>query len=439
MASSIVDELFDRLIRAFPPDRSYGQGAISRDPMPPPVARFLKQLLRRRLDLEMRNIRDASSPWIDYEHPEVQRAARAFRTVIESHLRIPKSEWQGMLRRAVQRTTAYLIHPTQTMTNFVFGDREGELPVHVIRERIQFFLSYPYLHEAVSALIDREEAPSMSRTRFETLITRIDERMVADYSVDDWMRLLDPLFNLLAVVDQRGVPVSFLQTFFQCKGASDVVQRLQAASLEQGTTMLARSDLRDLLTTDTASAVDDVPPSAVPTASPPRSPAPEDVPQPSPEPSSEPSPEPSTDGATPDGPTPLWKQFQHADPPEEKPKRVEAVTDDSDEPLWARFRPTSEPSASSSQPPPEADLATLERAVLGERGRSSRDLFIRALFGGSRDEYIQTLRRLRAAPNWTRASQIIAQDVFRAHRVNIYSKPAVTFTNAVEDRFRRRS
>jgi hypothetical protein len=76
---------------------------------------------------------------------------------------------------------------------------------------------------------------------------------------------------------------------------------------------------------------------------------------------------------------------------------------------------------------------------MADRGPSNRALFIRELFGGSQSDYRQTLERLHEAPNWTRASQIIAQDVFRTHQVNIYSKPAVLFTNAVEDRFRQRS
>jgi hypothetical protein len=127
-------------------------------------------------------------------------------------------------------------------------------------------------------------------------------------------------------------------------------------------------------------------------------------------------------------------------------------------PLWQRFRPASASSdaassddASSNAQPSNAqrsdaqqaeggrDLLPLERAVMGERGPANRDLFVRELFNGSAEDYRQTLQRLREAPNWTRASQIIAQDVFRTHRVNIYSEPAVLFTNAVEDRFRQRS
>lgn len=443
MARSIVDELLDRLLRAFPPDRDYGRDDFSTPPMPAPVAHFLTQRLQQRLEVEMHDLREARASWIDYDHPAVQKADRAFRTAVAPHLHIPASEWQGMLRRAVQRVTAYLIHPTQTMTAFVFDDQEGELDAPRIRSRIQFFSAYPYLRETIGAYLDRNGTASIGRDRFEALLVRIDERMVADYEVDDWMRLLDPLFELMDVAEQRGVPVSFLQTFFQGKGASAVVQRLHTVSLEHGATLLDRADLRRLLTSSGTSSGDVAPEAATTPPDPPHASSSEAPPPPQADASSR--------SETPEGPAPLWKQFQRPAAPREKPPSppreepspptVEPAGEASNEPLWTRFRPKTEPAASSSsdaQPLSQEDLAALERAVLGTQ-RDHRALFIRELFGGSRSEYTQTLQRLRTAPNWTRASQIIAQDVFRAHQVNIYSEPAVAFTNAVEDRFRQRS
>ena len=84
---------------------------------------------------------------------------------------------------------------------------------------------------------------------------------------------------------------------------------------------------------------------------------------------------------------------------------------------------------------PIDELTALERLVLGAFEPERRALFVEHLFAGSREDYEGTLRQLEAAPTWQRASSIIAQEVFRKHRVNIYSKPAVAFTNAVEARY----
>lgn len=100
-------------------------------------------------------------------------------------------------------------------------------------------------------------------------------------------------------------------------------------------------------------------------------------------------------------------------------------------PLWKQYH--------AEQAPPEEspDLAVLERSVLGPSGTRNRALFVEELFAGSVGSYQQTLNRLLGAPGWPEASKIIAEDVFRAYEVNIYSDPAVMFTDAVELRYRQ--
>jgi hypothetical protein len=82
-----------------------------------------------------------------------------------------------------------------------------------------------------------------------------------------------------------------------------------------------------------------------------------------------------------------------------------------------------------------ADCAAVEQAVLGSTGIHNRDLFIRHLFDGNRQDYEHVLGWIEAAPTWAEASKIIASEVFRKNQVNIYSDPAVLFTDAVEARF----
>jgi len=178
-----------------------------------------------------------------------------------------------------------------------------------------------------------------------------------------------------------------------------------------------------------------------------------------------------------DDSVPLWKQFQSG---QSSRAAHEEQENGSDAPLWARFQsdpdaapaqdgerrgspsaqsapssggdtprqtPESAPSpdAASSpdsdpQPSPSGSssdpVAALEQSVLGERNPPQRDMYVRQLFAGSEAAYERVLRRLHEADSWSNASQIIAQDVFRKNKVNIYSDAAVRFTNAVESRFR---
>ena len=72
--------------------------------------------------------------------------------------------------------------------------------------------------------------------------------------------------------------------------------------------------------------------------------------------------------------------------------------------------------------------------VLGASTNRKAD-FVRKLFNSDEQAFDQVIRALAVAPDWSTASEIIAQRVFRPFKVDIYSPIAVEFTNAVESRY----
>ncbi len=414
MARTLTDALYDRLITAFPPDRPRTDFEA---PMPRLVAHFLHMRLQHRLDREIEALRAARSEWFDYRHPDVQAAGRAFRTALEQHTQFPQDAWADELRTVVDQVTDYLIHPVRTIVRSSYGEEDGVRPVSKILRRMDLFAVYPYLRETVRAYVQQRGLDEIERTRLAALLTRVDRQMTADYGADDWLRLLDPLFTLAdAAFEDGGLPAHALGAVFDAKQAEAPRRHLGSARGNNGTARIDRARLHHLLSTDPAGAPAEV------------APTPEHE-----ESTTVPSPAAEADESA----LPRWKQFQSGAAPT-PPGPVPSSDTSPGRPLWQRFHaeetPDGAPPANASAS--EADLDAIERAVLGERGAKNRALFIRHLFGGSRPAYEAVLRRLHAAPRWRDASQIIARDVFREHHVNIYSDPAVSFTDAVEARFR---
>jgi hypothetical protein len=155
---------------------------------------------------------------------------------------------------------------------------------------------------------------------------------------------------------------------------------------------------------------------------------------------------------------PLWAQFA-ANKEEEtsEPDGTPEEAEDAVEPLWKQFQKTiqDKPAAAdqpeltpesrkihlhpSPGPAPQAglDTASLEFAVLGPSAWQ-RDTFIEKLFSGSAESYFDALDRILKCPDWRSASEIIADDVFRANRVDIYDEAAIDFTNSVEAQIKKR-
>ena len=452
MPRAFSDRLFQHLFEAFPPTRDYARADFDRAPMPSLMAHFLTQTLQRRFDLEVEQLRAVRSNWFDYDHPEVREAHKTLIVALLQHAQIPREEWERTLRQAVERVTAYLIRPAQTLVDFVFNVEEGPLPAHVVYRRIGYFAAYPYLRAAVEAYFERKGKPEITRARFAELLARVDRRMAEDYDAEAWLALMEPLLLLMGDVTpgRTEAPVSVLRAFFEDKGAEKIVAHLDAAA-RRGVRALDEAGLRELLASALAperSASPPEPPVAAPPVvhHEPPEPAPErpvvleplPPPEPAPSPEAAPPVEASAapEAAPPAEPTPpagdetvpLWKRFMHA-PEAEAPEAAPPAADPEAMPLWMRFRSNAEPGA--------ADLPMLEHAILGEQAPLNRERFVKYLFSGSEEDYERVLRRLYTAPTWTQASQIIAQDVFKAHRVNIYSPPAIAFTNAVEARYRQ--
>ena len=139
-----------------------------------------------------------------------------------------------------------------------------------------------------------------------------------------------------------------------------------------------------------------------------------------------------------EGPTPRWKQF-HAS------KRTGAPSQDATEgdntARWQQFK--SGASKQRAQQAAASDNGTnfdrveaLEAEVFGQADAERRRLFLHQLFNNSTEHYAHVLDKLDEAASWNEASQIIAQDVFRRNKINIYSDAAVNFTNAVERNYR---
>ena len=475
MPRSLADPLFERLLRSFPADRPHTRGDWTDDAMPSPVAHFLGQLLTHYSRQEARHLRRARSDWVNYDHPEVEQAVRTFFEAVEAHTQVPPHEWEDTLRQATHHSTAHLIRPVRVLTDFVFGERQNRLRLPEVLWRMNFFGPYGYLREAVNAFAEKKDLDHFAADRFEQFLYKIDVHITADFDAKRWLRLLEPLFQVnRRATDRERIPVSLLHTFFSEKEATAIDQYLEQYETNGhdavGPKALYRL-IEDAQSPSSASAPPSTPrPDERSAPSPDRTPAGSD-----PIPSSDPSPSTDDDiwgvagSARPEGSdtaspaqnenesTPLWKQFQQGRTTPASAAEENGSNDETEQPLWAQFRhdrnerlsdavsddedaPSSSPSepteASSSPAHSSGGLEALEREILGTSNPPHRAVYVRQLFNGDQTAYQQVLRRLRTADSWGEASQIIASDIFRTYKVNIYSDAAVHFTNAVESRFR---
>ena len=250
MLREASESLFEQLADAFPHSRPYSRLDIEQDPMPPLLAHFLTQTLKHKLEVEIEHLRSVRSPWFDYDHSDVQSRYKAFIASLSQHSYIPAEEWRANLKRATKLVIAHLVLPTHTLVEYIFHEDDGPLPAPVIYRQLVYFAAYPYLREAVEAFLKQRQLKEIDRSRFSSLLMQIDKHMTANYTAEDWIRLLKPMFDLMRRIpftNRQGAPVELLAMFFADKDAYDIQERLYVEKELHRTTMINEVSLRRVI------------------------------------------------------------------------------------------------------------------------------------------------------------------------------------------------
>lgn len=497
MPIDLASSLYRHLLGRLPADRAYTRADLHAGALPGPVATLLDRTLDRWVEYERAQRR---SDWFDYDDPAVRAAGDRYFEALSRTARLPPSAWAESLEGAVRLVVRHLVTPVRALTDAVFQGDPDPLPAAVVRERLALFDAYPYFVEIAGAYLERKHAEALDPDGLFDLLARIDRRVTAGYGPDEWIDLLEPLFTLARYLPgQAGIPAPLLARFFEAKSVSAVANRLRRrgdALDEAALRAVLIGEIEEVTETEEVEKVEEVEEvremeedkdeeqghSAWEHApiqeeheaesqehdDPEREHhaieitndvdwerEPERAPEPQPEEAFEPDEEPEPETVEPDEPgelIPLWQRF--AGTSDELEDEEESEATDGPVPLWQRFASSGQaeaperppvpppsragtPSPLGAPPAPAASLADLERRVLGVLPSGRRQQYVRHLTGGSEADYEAVLRALDRAGSWTEAAQVIAQHIFRKHRVDIYSEHAVEFTDTVEARFRR--
>ena len=429
MIHDVSTALAEALASLSPAEKAIGRADLEALEIPEPIRDYLLSVLEYQAERITADISRVRDPWVA-ESADVSRARTALGIAMSRSVHIPASEVDGVITEAAETVVAYLVRPARTLNRHLFRDGEDEVDVDELHERLRRFSSYPYFSEVLQHYFVEKEISRIDRSRLDGLLQRIDRQMTSDFEPDEWADVLQPLFDTLGILPsfEHGIPAQLIQTFFRDKQAGRQLARLESFD---AATIVSRQEVVELLRASKQRAEETPAPAAT-------------VPTPQPavvEPPPPPAPPKS------DEPLPLWMQFQK----QPADVQAEASSASAPKPIWQQFQTEPAPPVRRDAPlrqdlplrqdPIEDDrpgLDAVERLILGERGAKHRKMFVRRLFQGSEADYHTSLEALAEAGSWHEASRVIAESIFRRFDVNIYDDAAVTFTNAVEQRFAQR-
>ncbi len=430
MRNQVIKEVERSILASHPEGASYSVEALTSSSMPGGVQHFLISALERRAEMEASNLLASQSEWFDFRNEEFQSVLYQAVLALRKTAHFPPSEWHRALRQAVENVLNYLITPVETLCVFVFSEHEEWIPTIDLQRKSKYFSDYPYINRAVDAYISRKDDQKISRTEFETALSHLDVKMTSSHDARAWSGLLKPLVELMTSLDlgASGLPISFATEFFESKLQPEIAASITAAAAERGAEMITVESLESIIRMSLEQ-------KAIELAA-------------SPSLSVEGESSPAAESAAPDGAKsesskavmPLWKKFQKKTT--QKQSAEPSITET--QPLWKTFKRDEDhlspekdrPSQEKEQPDPAVNTGDSknDRIVLGS-AVTRRDRYVRELFGGNEEAFLAVMTHLAHSADWTSASSVIAEHVFRPYQVDIYSSIAVDFTNAVESRY----
>lgn len=193
---------------------------------------------------EERAIR-ASNPRFDTSVPQVRQSLSDLDTLYLQHARFDHEELLSTIEAATKTRLNFLCRPRTTLKWFVFRG-EPTKPLYEILLRLNYLSDHEYLLRGLRSWAEGRGDVSaneiLSVVEFERIIEKIDNDAILDLSQEEFVQLLEPMYQFFADVNPElppeTVPTEAVIIFLDDKGAVPLSQALER--------MLYREELRAL-------------------------------------------------------------------------------------------------------------------------------------------------------------------------------------------------
>lgn len=207
----VIDQIADHLVSLVTSERAeYNPKELLKSGIPS----FVVERIRLYLEDKVREeIGDPDPKWFDGEARLVSDAFNDYMRSAISTSRIPKDDLYDVIHAVVKDIIFVFIEPRKNMAEYVFRDNE-ELPFEEIEERCSRLTIYKHFGTAIPLYMKKKSLDTLTKDRCKLLIHKLDAKLVASYTAQDWAQKLEQLFILFG----GKIDPVLLSTFFEDKG-----------------------------------------------------------------------------------------------------------------------------------------------------------------------------------------------------------------------------
>ncbi len=178
----------------------------------------------------------------NFESPEIQSLQHQISSALILHFSFERTEFLNRLNDTVHLMMNYLVRPQWTLTNVLF-EKEETISSSALALLLRHFGSYEYLKDIIIRYTQDKNVQMFSRADFSSFLRRVDGEYIRRKTGDELARILSPLYEFLDYPNNSGtktLPVKALIKYFEDKGLTSVIQRLEGELAQNNNEYLQR-------------------------------------------------------------------------------------------------------------------------------------------------------------------------------------------------------
>lgn len=248
----VIEQITDQLVSLVTSDKSaYTLKVLLKAGIPSFVVERIRLVLEDKVKEEVEN---SEAQWFNRSSKFVADEFENYLQAAISASHIPSDHLYTIVHAVVKDIIYVFIEPRKKMAEYIFREDE-ELSLQEVEKRCGRLTIYKHFGTAIPLYMKKRELETLTIERCTFLIQKLDTKLVASYTAQDWAQKLDELFVLFG----GKVEPMLLATYFEDKGLYGMSGKFEGLK-----TRLTKSDFTKIISTDSLEGFEPVTPGTNP-------------------------------------------------------------------------------------------------------------------------------------------------------------------------------
>ena len=169
----------------------------------------------------------ANEHWIQWEHAQLRKKWEDFLEVAARRIQVPREDVIKLGQDFVHTWVPILVEPSKYLVHWFYGDKV-EMQVKQIEARCEELIFFPELKNLIPRYLHRKDLHVLSKVRASQIIQQLHTKLFEKFDWDRWGQELETFYQVCCRSD---IPSDWLMTYFDDRGLREWSQQLPAANL----------------------------------------------------------------------------------------------------------------------------------------------------------------------------------------------------------------